>query len=105
QDCIAELPKGWAVVLIRRGDLVLGQGGMPLVGDDRLPDQPQPLMRVNKQAWVGVGKARRIGQEEGLAPCLGAFASPRAEYPDIVRVPFTRAVIPTDQEVAIRALH
>src|SRR5256885_12615021 len=43
-------------------DAISRQRRVPLIGDDRLPHQPQPFLHIDKQRRVGVRKSGRVGE-------------------------------------------
>ena len=103
---LADVPARRAVFcVIGRNILVFHQRGVPLVGEDGRPHQPQSLLRIEKQRGIRVRVAGRVGQQERLAPRLGAFAKPRAPHHHIVRRALARPVEPAHEQVTARQLH
>ena len=96
---LARLPARHAVASVVGRDLVLHQRGVPLVGEDRRPEQPQTLLRVEEQRRVRIRIARRVRQQEGGAPRAAALAEPRAPDHDVVRRALTRPVEPAHEEI------
>ena len=89
--------------MIGRGDLVFRQGRVPLIGNDRLPDQPESLPGVHEQTGIGVRKAGRISHEERLTPRRAGSALARAKDFHVICIPLARAVVPANQQIAIGA--
>ena len=91
--------------LIVRRDLVLHQRRVPLVGENRRPQQPQPLPRIDEHRRVRVGIARRVGQQERGAPrvrCPCFSRAPRTTTSSAVRSP--EPWNQHDEQVAVRRL-
>ena len=96
------VPPWRAVAGIVRGDLVLHQRGVPLVRQDRRPQQPEPLRRVDEHRGVRVRVAWRVGHHERLAPAAAALLQPRAANEDVVGRALSGSVEPAGQQVAAR---
>jgi hypothetical protein len=105
-DVVAAVPPGRTIGLHVVGrDPVLHQGRLPAVGDDRRPEEPQAVLRVQVDHAVGVGEAGGVGEEEGLGPRAALLDPARALDDDVVRGALAGAVEPGDEEVAVRQLH
>ena len=84
--------------------LHLHQRGVPLVGEDGRPQQPESRGAVDEQGGVGVGVAGRVGQPGRRRPGRRALALPGAEQFDVVGRALAGAVEPGHQQVAVRML-
>ena len=82
-------------------NFVAAQGRMPLIRKDCLPKEPQALLWIHEQTRIGVREARRIGEQESLAPTRVAFALACPFNDDIIGPTFAGAVVPTDEQIAI----
>ena len=88
--------------------LDLHQGALPEIRLDRGPEQPQTVSasahRLEQQGAVRVRKARRVGEQERLAPGFCAGAHPGAQDAHVVGCPLPRTVEPGHEQIAIRQL-
>ena len=88
--------------------LDLHQGALPEIRLDRGPEQPQPVSasahRFKQQGAVRVREARRVGEQERLAPVFRAGPHPGAQDAHVVGRPLPRTVEPGHQQIAIRQL-
>ena len=83
---------------------IVREARFPRVGDDRRPEEPQPIVPIDHHAGVAIGEAGRIGHEERFAPGRFALLPPSAVDGHVVGASLARTAIPGDQQVAIRAL-
>src|SRR5205823_1816769 len=95
--------RAWVLVLL--GGLPHQEGGVPLVGEDHGPEEPEPAPRVDQQRGVAVRKAGRVRHHERLAPPVLAAPLPRPEDADVIRLPLPRAPVPAREQVPVRTLH
>lgn len=98
------VPDRWAIALEIIGNSVLRKARVPGVGEDHRPEKPEAAFMVDVQSGVAVGEPGRVGQEKWLAPLPGTFFEPHPINGHIVRLSFSGASIPGNQQIPIRAL-
>ena len=88
----------------RSRGLHLHQRGVPLVGQNRRPQQPEASRAIDEERRVGVGIAGGVGQPGGRGPGGRAATLPGPEEFDVVGRTLARSVKPRDQQVPVRVL-
>jgi len=97
----ADFPFRRTLPAVIRGDAVFHERSVPLVGENRWPQQPQSSARIDEHGAVRVRVIRSVGHRETLAPGPGALAFACPFDLHVIRSALTRAVKPTNEQITI----
>lgn len=103
-DDFVLVPFGRAVAAPVGGDADFEEGGLPGVGEDGGPDEPEAAFGIDEHRAVGVGIVEGVGHGETFAPSLGTLFEAGAFDLHVVSGAFAGALEPADEEVAIGLL-
>ncbi len=78
--------------------------GLPGVGEDERPEEPEAAFGVEEQGRVAVGEPRRVGEQEGVAPPAGPCLLAGAVDRHVVGGALAAAAVPRHEEVAVGTL-